>query len=281
MGVVELNVWLDTIFLALWIFVILFLIFHFALFIKTGRFRKAFIEGHWPEHDSRPPATPKWLHGFHMVGIIILAITGMMIRFPIGNRMWPRNVHYFWMVVVIITLVWRLAYAFFSKTNADWREFTIGKKDLATIGGVLKYYGYLSNNKPHVAKYNVLQKFSYLLFLVLMIVQAISGLALLTQTIPLINASPRDLIIGWWLGALAGSTDLAGWGARMLHYVVNWVFIIMMTVHFYLAFSVDIPCALDFFGIKELEVHPDAHGHGSGHDENPQPVIVPGPGTLI
>jgi Ni/Fe-hydrogenase 1 B-type cytochrome subunit len=276
MGVLEFNVWLDTVFLMLWIFVILFLIFHFILFITTGRFRKAFIEGKWPEHDSRPPATPKWLHGFHMVGIIILAITGMLIRFPQGNRIIVRDIHYFWMVVVIITLVWRVLYAFFSKTNADWREFTIGGKDIRTIGGVLKYYGYMSNEKPHVAKYNVLQKFSYLLFLVLMIVQAFSGLALLTQTIPLINASPRDLLIGWWLGALAGSTDLAGWGARMLHYIVNWVFIIMMTVHFYLAFSVDIPCALDFFGIKEMEVHPDAHGHGHG-EALPAPEVAPGP----
>jgi len=274
MGVLEFNVWLDTAFLMLWIFVILFLIFHFTLFITTGRFRKAFIEGNWPEHDSRPPATPKWLHGFHMLGIIILAITGMLIRFPVGNRIIVRDIHYFWMVVVIITLVWRVLYAFFSKTNADWREFTIGKKDLRTIGGVLKYYGYMSNEKPHVAKYNVLQKFSYLLFLVLMIVQAFSGLALLTQTIPLINASPRDLLIGWWLGALAGSTDLAGWGARMLHYIVNWVFIIMMTVHFYLAFSVDIPCALDFFGLKEMEVHPGGHGHD---EPLPAPEVAPGP----
>jgi Ni/Fe-hydrogenase 1 B-type cytochrome subunit len=263
MGFVEFNVWLDTVFLILWIFVILFLIFHFTLFITTGRFRKSFIEGHWPEHDSRPPATPKWLHGFHMVGIIILAITGMMIRFPIGNRVGPRYVHYFWMVVVIITLVWRVAYAFFSKTNADWREFTIGMKDLRTVGGVLKYYGYMSNNKPHVAKYNVLQKFSYLLFLVLMVVQAFSGLALLTQTIPLINASPRDLLVGWWLGPLAGSTDLAGWGVRTVHYILNWLFIIMTTVHFYLAMTVDVPCMLDFFGLKRLEVVEGAHGHGA------------------
>jgi hypothetical protein len=58
-----------------------------------------------------------------------------------------------------------------------------------------------------------------------------------------------------------------------VHYIINWVFIIMMTVHFYLAFSVDIPCALDFFGLKELEVHPDAHGHG-GHEE-PSPAPAP------
>jgi hypothetical protein len=54
----------------------------------------------------------------------------------------------------------------------------------------------------------------------------------------------------------------------MLHYVLNWAFIIMTTVHMYLAFSVDIPCALDFFGIKELEVNADAHGHG--HEDEVQ-----------
>ncbi len=279
MGVIEFNVWLDTAFLMLWIGVILFLIVHFILFIVTGRFRKSFIEGNWPEHESRPPATPKVIHGIHMVGIIVLAITGMMIRFPVGNRVIPRYVHYFWMVAVIITLFWRVWYAFFSKTNADWREFTIKRKDLVTIGGVLKYYGYLSNNKPHVAKYNVLQKFSYLLFLVMMVAQMFTGLALLTQRIPLIGLSPRDLLVGWWLGALAGSTDLAGWGARMLHYVLNWMFIIMMTVHFYLAFSVDIPCMADFFGLKELEVHP--HGHEHEEVPAPAPELVPEPGSAM
>ena len=38
----------------------------------------------------------------------------------------------------------------------------------------------------------------------------------------------------------------------------------MMTIHLYLAATVDVPCALDFFGMGELEVHP--HGD-SGHDE--------------
>jgi hypothetical protein len=57
---------------------------------------------------------------------------------------------------------------------------------------------------------------------------------------------------------------------RTAHYILNWLFIIMTTVHLYLAFSVDIPCALDFFGIKPLEVKPGAHGD-HGHD----PVAVP------
>jgi len=271
MALTTINVWLDVIFSALYMFVLLFLTFHFALFIYFGRFRKSFIEGNWPSHDSRPPATPKVLHAVHMTSMIILGFTGMYLRFPFFagaySRTAMRNLHYVFMVIVIAVLVWRVWYAFFSKTNADWREFAIGKKDLGSTLGVLSYYGYFSNNKPHVAKYNVLQKMSYSLFLVMMVVQAITGLALLKFTIPFIGMTPTQLIVGWNLGAIVGSTALALWQVRTVHYIINWLFIIMTTVHLYLAASVDVPCALDFFGVSELQVEPDAHGHG--HNETP------------
>lgn len=98
-----------------------------------------------------------------------------------------------------------------------------------------------------------------------MVAQALTGFALVTAPI-LFNLSPRDLLVGWWLGSLAGSTDLAGWGVRTVHYILNWLFIIMTTVHLYLAFSADFPCMLDFFGIKELQVDPNAYHH---HEEIP------------
>ena len=120
--------------------------------------------------------------------------------------------------------------------------------------GVLAYYGYFSNNKPHVAKYNVLQKLSYNLFLYMMIAQAFTGLALLKWTIPFIGQTVSQAMIGWNLGALLGSAAYALWVTRTLHYVLNWLFIIMTTIHLYLAASADVPCALDFFGLQELEV---------------------------
>ena len=268
MSLLQVNVWLDIVFTALYVFVVAFLIFHFALFVKTGRFRKAFIEGHWPEHDSRPPATPKALHFTHMTSMIILGLTGMYLRFPFfyGGRTFMRNTHYVFMVIVMVVLVWRIWYAFWSKTNADWREFAIGKKDLQSALGVLAYYGYFSNNKPHVAKYNVLQKMSYNLFLYMMVAQSFTGLALLRLHVPVLNVTVSQAMIGWNLGALLGSAATALWAVRTLHYILNWLFIIMSTVHLYLAFTVDIPCALDFFGIKELEVVEGAHGHGHAED---------------
>ena len=109
-----------------------------------------------------------------MTSMIILGFTGMYLRFPffVSNRVIMRNTHYVFMIIVIVVLVWRVWYAFFSKTNADWREFAIGKKDLGSMLGVLAYYGYFSDSKPHVAKYNVMQKMSYAMFLVMMIAQA-------------------------------------------------------------------------------------------------------------
>lgn len=273
MNLMQINVWLDYVFVVLYLCVLVFLTWHFSMFVIKGRFRKAFIEGKWPEHDARPPATPKVLHAFHMFSMIILGFTGMYIRFPFftGGREFMRSTHYVFMIIVIAVLIWRVWYAFYSKTNADWREFAIGKKDLATATGVLKYYGYLSDDKPHVAKYNVMQKMSYSLFLVMMVVQAITGLLIWRYQFPLIDASMHGLT-----AAVIGSTGV--WVLRMLHYVLNWGFIIMTTVHFYLAFSVDVPCALDFFGIKEMEVV-EGHGHGDHGDshEDPGSGVVPIP----
>jgi len=260
MNLTQVNVWLDAGFSVLYLLVLVFLVWHFSMFIIKGRFRKAFIEGHWPEHDSRPPAAPKVLHAVHMFSMIILGFTGMYIRFPFffGGRTIMRNVHYVFMIIVIAVLIWRVWYAFRSKTNADWREFAIGKKDLATALGVLAYYGYVSDSKPHVAKYNVMQKMSYSLFLVMMVVQAMTGLLIWRVEFPLVDASFYGLT-----ASVIGATGI--FVIRMLHYILNWGFIIMTTVHMYLAFSVDIPCALDFFGLKELQVVEGAHGHG--HDE--------------
>lgn len=123
---------------------------HFLISIPKGRFRKCFIEGHWPEHDEpHPPALPKYIHFQHLVMMFVLGFTGLAIRFPFidGGRTTLRYVHYVAMVIVIATYIWRLWYAFASKQR-DWRAFAITKKDAMSTLGVVAYYAYLSNNKP-------------------------------------------------------------------------------------------------------------------------------------
>lgn len=266
----QLNVWLDVIFVSVWVILVFALVFHFLVGVPTGRFRKKFKEKQWPAHDWAPPALPKFMHFQHLSMMLILGFSGMYIRFPFfeGGREAMRWVHYVAMVIVIINLFWRLWYAFLSKQR-DYKEFAVGKKDLQSMLGVVKYYTYMSNSKPHVAKYNVMQKMSYDGFLILMFVQALTGLALLTQPI-LFGTSFREVLVGWWLGPLVGGTAMAGAITRILHYSVNWLFIIMTTVHMYLAVAEDLPASLDFFAIKKLEIDPNAHAHhDDGHAHAP------------
>jgi hypothetical protein len=68
----------------------------------------------------------------------------------------------------------------------------------------------------------------------------------------------------------------AMWYMRMIHYVLNWMFIIMMTIHFYLAASVDIPCTLDFFGLTTMKTT-GGHHDDEEHPAPAEPGIVPAP----
>ncbi len=262
---------------------------HFLGNILTGRAKRRFVKWEWPHHEGSPiPFLPKFLHFQHVASMIILAVTGMYIRF-INEFPWQggwvryglRYLHYIAMVIVTINLVWRLWYAFYAKRR-DYREFAITKEDIVTAPKVIMYYAFIKPSKPHLAKYNVMQKMTYTLFAPLLVLQAVTGFALLTQEF-VFGYSPRDVLIGWWLGALVGSTDLAGWIARTVHYIINWLFIVLTTIHVYLSVTEDFPAFLNFFGLTFLDrghAHAegghDEHGHGdedSSHGHGSVPVL--------
>jgi Ni,Fe-hydrogenase I cytochrome b subunit len=225
------------------------------------------------------------MHFQHVAAMIALVVSGMYIRFPFFNGgRWPmRWVHYIAMTIVILNLIARLWYAFASRRR-DYREFAITVRDIVTAPMVVGYYLFVvpPEKKPHVGKYNVMQKSVYLTFVPLLIVQAITGLALLTYTIPFTSTvnlfghpglSPRDLILGWNLGTWLGSTDLAGWWARTAHYFINWLFIVFVTMHVYLSLSEDFPAFLDFFGLSGFG-HQEDESHDLGHTHEESPALV-------
>ena len=279
-GLVELNVWLDAAFLTLFVIVLLGLAAHFVGNIITGRAKRRFLEWQWPESEGPPvPTLQKFLHFQHVASMIVLAVTGLYIRFPLSDRGLTamRYIHYAAMIIVTVNLVWRLWYAFASRTR-DFREFAITWRDIVTAPQVILYYIFAKKSKPHLGKYNVMQKGTYLLFVPLLVLQAFTGFALLTFNIPYIHVSPRDILLGWWLGVLLGSTDLAGWWARTAHYVINWLFIILTTIHVYLSVVEDFPALLDFFGLGFLDRERAHGGEGHGHGQEtgasePAPVL--------
>ena len=145
---------------------------------------------------------------------------------------------------------------------------------------VIAYYLFLipPSKKPHLGKYNVMQKMTYILFVPLLIVQAITGLALLTQTLPVAGMSLRQIILGWTIAPLVGGVASAGAWARTLHYLINWLFIVLTTIHVYLSVTEDFPAFLDFFGMggeHHGQVH-DEHGvHAPGAEPTPGMVNLP------
>ncbi len=269
-GLVELNVWLDAVFVTLYVVVVLGLCAHFLGNIISGRAKRRFIGWQWPEHEGPPiPALPKFMHFQHVASMIVLAVTGLYIRFPFfaGGRTAMRYLHYVAMIIVTINLIWRLWYAFASRRR-DYREFAITRRDIVTAPQVVLYYIFVKRSKPHLGKYNVMQKGTYTLFVPLLVLQAFTGFALLTFIIPYTDLSPRDILVGWWLGELLGSTDLAGWYARTAHYTINWLFIILTTVHMYLSVTEDFPAFLSFFGLGFLDREHADHGEGRGQGDD-------------
>ncbi|MBN2204795.1 MAG: cytochrome b/b6 domain-containing protein [Thermoleophilia bacterium] len=245
--------WLDVGFTVLYVVVVVALSAHLTGNLVTGRLKNRIVNRQWPDHDAASiPLIHKVLHFQHVFSMFALGFTGLYIRFPFfdGGRTAMRHIHYVFMIVVTVNFAWRLWRAFFSKRR-DYREFAITKTDVCTAPSCVLYYTFVKDSKPHYCKYNVLQKATYMLFIPLMLTQAFTGFALVVTPF-IFGYSPRDLLLGWWLGALLGSTDLAGWYARTLHYAITWLFIILTTVHAYLSFTEDFPAVRDFFGIASV-----------------------------
>ena len=260
----QVNVWIDVVFTTLYPIILIALACHFLGNVLTGRAYRRFLKWEWPQHEGGPiPASPKVMHFEHVAAMILLALSGMYIRFPqFGARPALQWIHYVAMIIVIVNLVMRLWYAFFSNRR-DWREFAVTKRDIVTAPKVILYYIFVKPSKPHLGKYNVMQKSTYIIFVPLLLVQAITGLVLLTQPIPFLGLSPREVMLGYTVAPLVGGTAIAGAWARTLHYLISWLFIVLTTIHVYLSVTEDFPAFLDFFGLGdhgEEEDEADAHG---------------------
>lgn len=285
------NTWLDVVFFTLEAVVLfVLLVVHLGGNILTGRFKRRFKDWEWPHHEGPPiPFLPKYLHFQHVACMILLGLSGMYIRFVdrfFIHATWTRDflqvIHYVAMIIVTINLVWRLWYAFYSKRR-DYKEFAITKRDVVNLFNVVMYYAFIKPSKPHLDKYNIMQKAVYIAFAPMLALQALTGFALLEfWNIPLTRFIPggpftmSQAILGWNVGALVGDLALVVAWTRVIHYTLNWLFIIFTTIHVYLSVSEDFPAFLNFFGLAFLDRNHKEHaaeGHeGSGHE--PQPAMA-------
>lgn len=229
-----LNIWADVLAVAMAMIAALFWIVQISGNILTGRFKQKFRYGQWPEHDEIIPVAPRLMHFAHVFVLILLAVSGLYIRFPFYPGMRPLNqqVHYVTMYAVIIILAVRVAYAIF----VDHSEFAIRRKDLKAGFQAILYYMFLRKQYPHLSKYNALQKIIYgYIFPLILILMAITGFAMMYP----------EVMLKW-----ASSIDLYAAYVRVAHFFLAASILFLVLIHMCLSFVEDIPALLIFFGLR-------------------------------
>jgi len=195
------------------------------------------------------------MHWLHLLSIAVLTYTGFYIHRPFGPGSMDlmRTLHFIFMFVVIFVAVARVYWAFMGGGSAkpgsrrrirDYRHFGVSEENKGQALQTVKYYLFLRKTHPRSAKYNTLQKGTYMFWLLLIALQAITGFAI-------------------WSNSAAGLAGLTYWVGgpivmRMIHYLIMWLFLITTAVHIYLSAAEawrQLP--LMFFGVESGGEEPE------------------------
>ncbi|MHB0915769.1 MAG: cytochrome b/b6 domain-containing protein [Thermoleophilia bacterium] len=174
------------------------------------------------------------MHGLHLLSMLVLIATGFYIARPYygGGMQLNITLHSIFMFIFIYTVIVRIYWAFFGAGSApvgqrtrmrDYKWFWYNKGTLKEFKETMKYYLFLRKTYPSQMKFNPLQKTTYLSWIVLTTLMALSGLCLWAPTRgffqPLTSA----------LGGLAAM--------RTIHYFLMWLFIVTVSIHAYLVIA--------------------------------------------
>jgi len=161
-----------------------------------------------------------------LVSVLFLIVTGFYIHYPIisngGGFLMSlmRGVHFFAAGILTISVALRVILMFIGK-NRDWSSFLPNFRDIALVPKVICHYMHLCDMPEISKKYNPLQMMTYTAVFLLAILQIFFGFALMYPD-------------GWlaWLNYGIFGTEV---NTRIAHYIINWVFVLFLVVHTYLA----------------------------------------------
>ncbi len=167
----------------------------------------------------------RFTHWAHVADTIVLILSGLQIHYPgfgvFGTMQAARFAH---LVSGYLFIFLGAFHVYFFFALGKHRVAMPGVADLGDVAPLLRYYLFLSREKPDYAKYNVLQKISYAALFAVSLLQSLLGFAL------------------YWPAALAAV--LAAFGGavsvRIWHTTVMWVFLSFTAVHLYLVLTEDI-----------------------------------------
>ena len=156
-----------------------------------------------------------------------------------------RTAHFAFAMVLISGVVLRIYMAF---ATGDWRNIVYAPiKDTMKLPSMIMYYTFLAKDHPYYGKYNPGQKGMYTAVFVLALVQIITGFILY-----------KPVTFTSWAYFLGGFLVV-----RMIHYIVTWIFVLMVLVHVYLDVAEGIPVLMSIFtGKIPADFHHGYHVEG-------------------
>ncbi|MCJ7763717.1 MAG: cytochrome b/b6 domain-containing protein [Dehalococcoidales bacterium] len=179
-----------------------------------------------------------------LVSVLFLIVTGFYIHYPIisngGGFLMSlmRGVHFFAAGILTISVALRVILMFIGK-NRDWSSFLPSFSDVALVPKVVCHYMHLCDMPKISKKYNPLQMMTYTAVFLLAILQIFFGFALMYPD-------------GWlaWLNYGIFGTEV---NTRIAHYIINWVFVLFLIVHTYLAIRDSFADTKEVFMVKGEE----------------------------
>lgn len=172
------------------------------------------------------------MHWIHLISMAVLIFTGFYIHKPFfpASMGLMRALHFFFMFVLIVVAIIRVYWAFFGQGSAspgsrtkirDAKHFGPQRENKGTLIPTIQYYLFLRKRPPAGGKFNALQKGTYVFWLLLIALQAVTGFAIWSPTQYAFR--PITYLVG-------GMMAMRGW-----HYVFMWLFIMTVAIHIYLS----------------------------------------------
>ncbi|MCS7199314.1 MAG: Ni/Fe-hydrogenase, b-type cytochrome subunit [Caldimicrobium sp.] len=203
-------------------------------------------------------------HWLFALATITLIITGLYINNPPTTTSWSefspsylmttmRHLHFIAGFFFISTLILRIYLLFFGNLQEKATSFLpLRKANFELLKSEIKYYFYLSSKKAKVLGHTQTAGITYTIVFIISIIMAITGLYMLYPENPFFKTFGTTLF---------GTPQLA----RLIHYLMLWVFCIFILVHLYMAIWNEIKDALGvissmisgskYIPIKEKEVN--------------------------
>ena len=185
------------------------------------------------------------IHWSMVFSIFVLLATGFYIATPITITAGPtqakflmgniRTIHTAFGVFLTFLMIWRAYMGIFPGFHARWRDL-LSWTDIPNLITQIKFYLLLSDKKSkHDYQYGPMQALAYSGLIVLLVLIILTGLILaganyhagLTAAIAALLKPLENL-----MGGLAG--------ARLIHHIVSWGFILFIMVHVYMGVWSDV-----------------------------------------